>query len=106
MIFMNASKTKLVADTALGPLIEHVNKTPGAKADLTRRMEAILGYEIARQVVEGWVHPEPDRRVEPKLGLGIILLRVASDMLDGGEHALDLRAVIKKSKFSKNGTRK
>lgn len=77
---MNASNTKSIADVALASLIKHTNEVVGSKAELTRRMSAALGYSVARQVVDGWVHPDPAKRVEPKLGLGLILLREAAKM--------------------------
>lgn len=87
-------KTKRVSDEALQPLIDFVNSEPGRKAELTRRMADELGSPVHRQLVEGWVHPTPDKRVEPRMGLGIILLRVGGIMM-GSRRPLNLGVAIK-----------
>lgn len=90
-------KTKAVSDTALQPLIDFVNAENGRKAQLARLLGEAMGTEVHRQLVEGWVHPDPNKRVEPRMGLGIILLRVGGEMM-GHRRPLNLGNTIKKAR--------
>lgn len=87
--------TKHVALVALQPLVDHCNATVGSKVELAKRMSDALGYHIHRQIAEGWTHPDPIRRVEPKLGQGIVLLHVGADMMKGSKR-LNLGPIVKK----------
>jgi hypothetical protein len=102
------SDTKLdskdVSNTALAPLIEHCNKVVGSKAELAERMSTALGYKVHRQIAEGWVHPDPAKRVEPKLGLGLVLLRIGGEMM-GVKKPLHLGRTMTKA-FKPAGGRK
>lgn len=86
--------TTHVSETALAPLIKYCNENPGAKSELALKMTEAVGYTIQRQVVEGWMHKDPEKRVEPKLGMGIVLMRVGGIML-GTRRPLNLGVVIK-----------
>ena len=86
--------TTKVSEVALADLIDYCNKTPGAKSELALKMTEAVGYTIQRQVCEGWMHKDPTKRVEPKLGMGIVLLRVGGIML-GHRRPLNLGVVIK-----------
>lgn len=96
---MNTTK---VSETALAELIIHCNANPGAKSELALKMTEAVGYTIQRQVVEGWMHKDPEKRVEPKLGMGIVLLRVGGMML-GSRRPLNLGVVIKRTLKATNG---
>lgn len=96
--------SKDVSNTALAPLIEHCNRVVGSKAELAERMSASLGYKVHRQIAEGWVHPDPAKRVEPKLGLGLVLLRIGGEMM-GVKKPLHLGRTMTKA-FKPAGGRK
>jgi hypothetical protein len=89
------TETRNVAIIALDPLAEFCNANVGSKIDLANRMTDALGYKIHRQIAEGWVHPDPDKRVEPKLGQGIVLLLVGAEMMKGSKR-LNLGPIVKK----------
>lgn len=91
--------TQTVADAALAPIIEFTTKHVGSKRELTRRLSEALGRKMHRQVVEGWVHPDPLKRVEPSFGLGLALLAIGSKM--AGKKQLDLHRIIRKAKNGK-----
>lgn len=98
---MNEQNTKSVSDLALEPLAKFAKKNPGTKAELARRLSERLGRKVHRQVAEGWTHPEQGKRVEPKLGLGLIILDEAQKMIEGKNSPLDLRRLTKKGKDAK-----
>lgn len=105
---MKAEKldTKAVANEALAPLIEHCNKTVGSKAELAKKMSEALDYNVHRQIAEGWVHADPAKRVEPKLGLGLVLLRIGGEMM-GERKPLQIGRVMTRAfKPAKNGESK
>lgn len=88
-------ETRNVAIEAIEPFAAFCNKTIGTKAELAERMTAVLGYKIHRQIAEGWVHPDPEKRVEPKLGQGLVLMHVAALMMKGRTR-INLGHVVKK----------
>lgn len=49
-------------------------QTHGNGAKLVRRMEELCGHPINRQEVESWLHEDPAKRVEPRLGNGMLLI--------------------------------
>lgn len=68
-----------VAAAALGAAVEWA-KTPGRKTRIAHRLSEITGRSVSRQMVEKWLHPEPEKRREPLLGIGLSLMVVASDL--------------------------
>lgn len=64
------------ANEALSALIEAVNGDFGAKTELAQKISAETGQEVPRQRIQLWLHPDPEKRVEPMLGMGLLLLRI------------------------------
>lgn len=91
--------TQTVADAALAPIIEYTTKTVGSKRELTRKLSEALGRKMHRQVVEGWVHPDPKKRVQPSFGLGLALLAVGSKM--AGRKTLDINRILRNARNGK-----
>lgn len=89
--------TTSVSNVALGFVIDHASKNRGTAKALRERMSQALGKPVHRQIVEGWLHADPDRRVEPKLGLGLILMREASLLINGEVKPLDIVKTIKRA---------
>lgn len=89
-------KKQTVSDVALGPIIEFTNKFVGSKRELTRQLSAALGRKVHRQIVEGWVHPNPKKRVEPSFSLGIALLAVGNKMVGRGK-SVDLQRIVRRA---------
>jgi hypothetical protein len=77
---------KLVAD-ALAPLIEHVQNNPGTITNLAGRLATLTGEKQYRQNVGEWLHPEPAKRIEPRFGMGLLLVRVYETELRNGADA-------------------
>lgn len=62
---------------AITPLATFAKK-PGAKAAIMATLDKIAPNESGRpwnrQQVDAWLHPDPERRHEPKLGAGLALI--------------------------------
>ena len=86
--------TRNVALVALDPLVEFCNSNVGSKIELAERMTDALGYKIHRQIAEGWTHSDPARRVEPKLGQGIVLMHVGNQMMKAHKKKVSSRLNI------------
>ena len=66
--------TKRLASDALAPLIQFANAHPGTFERIAQRLATETGTVQYRQNVEGWLHENPKLRVEPRLGMGLLLL--------------------------------
>lgn len=73
-------KSTQQADTALAPLIEYASHNPGTIARVTERMCKLTGKNVHRQLVESWLHVDPEKRVEPRLSTGLLLLKLWQQM--------------------------
>lgn len=78
-------ETKSVSDDALSFIIDYAQKNRGTVSKLTERMSKAMGRECKRQMVEAWIHPDAERRVEPRLGIGLILIAESRGLINGGE---------------------
>ena len=64
------------ANEFLQPVIDDVNgpDSYGAKSELTEDLENVTGEPVGRHKIERWLHPDPERRVQPGLGSGLLLV--------------------------------
>jgi hypothetical protein len=69
----------LAAD-ALAPLIAYAAQSRHGVSDITARMNRLGGTQFVRQQVQQWVKSDPKKRVEPRLGVGILLGAVAEQL--------------------------
>lgn len=74
-------KTERAAERALRPLIKYRVKNPGFVQMMAVRMTRRTGALVLRQQVEAWLHPDVRKRVEPKLGVGLLLMAEGTDAL-------------------------
>lgn len=79
------TNTTEIANEVIGPAIDYAAKNRGTMGALAERLSARLGYKVHRQLVQGWLHPDPERRIEPKLGLGLVILAECRGMMEGDE---------------------
>lgn len=79
---MKKTTTEKLAADALSPLIKHAQANRGTIKALTERLEKVGGKPVNRVMVEGWLHPDPSRRVEPRLGAGLLLIAVGGEIMD------------------------
>lgn len=54
---------------------------PGSKTAIARAMTDLTGQPVTRQMVERWVHTDPEKRHQPSLGYGIALIWTAEALL-------------------------
>lgn len=66
----------------IDPIAAHCHRTPGALAELVRQMNEMSGVTWHRQQIETYLQAEPAKRIEPRLGMGL-LLRKAFESLNG-----------------------
>jgi hypothetical protein len=101
----HAKDTKQIANTALAPLIEFANKEKniGTKKALADALSKRLGYKVHRQLVEGWLNPDPKKRIEPKFGLGFVIMLEGEKITTGKKLVIDVPKLIAKSHRNGNG---
>lgn len=75
--------TKKFADEALQPLIEYAKENPGTITKLAARLSELTGATQYRQNIGEWLHPDPAKRIEPRFGMGLLLLDVYRTELNG-----------------------
>jgi hypothetical protein len=71
--------TEQLASEALQHVINVCQKKKGAHTEIANRLTALTGVRQYRQNVDGWLHPDPKLRVEPRLGMGLAILLVTAD---------------------------
>lgn len=94
---------KECSNRALAPLIKYAQSPQGKGTiqELSRRLTKLSGETVYRQQVQNWINPDKDKRVEPKLGIGLLLVAEGSRMIAGDQEGfapLDLNAVVKVKK--------
>lgn len=67
----------------LKPLIEyvHIYENRGTILELAKILSDKTGEKIYRQYVENWLHPDPEKRIEPKLGIGLLLIEEGNRLI-------------------------
>ena len=65
----------------LEPVIRWAERTKRSKADIAAAMTKAMakdgvGINVHRNEVTEWLHPDPDRRIPPLLGTGLVLIKV------------------------------
>lgn len=72
--------SRYYSDRVIAPLAAWVDAHRGAAVEVTRRVSSFLGKKINRQQVARWIAMDPDKRVEPTFGNGLVLVRVIRTM--------------------------
>ena len=68
---MNAVQNK----TILQPVIDWCSKHRGAKSKLMRSL-INHGHDVTWSMVSGWLHTDPEKRSEPRLDVGLMMLEI------------------------------
>ena len=69
-----STTTEAAAEKALRPVRKFLFKEAGNARRLASRLTEVTGEAVYRQSIEGWVHPDPEKRVQPRLGMGLVML--------------------------------
>lgn len=96
-------KPETASDLALEFIRDYAGKHRGTVAELARRLTARVGFVVHRQTIEGWIHEDPAKRIQPLAGMALILMIEAQQMALGGAYYNPL-AVIQ-AKLLKSGSR-
>lgn len=77
---MSDRQTIKAADAASRKYLQHIIKLnkllPGFNAAMAQEMSKRLGKKIHRQSMALWLHDNDKKRIEPRLGVGLILVEV------------------------------
>lgn len=57
----------------------------GGKKRLAERLSELTGQLIRRERVEEWLRPDPSRRIQPRLGIGLLMREAWEAMNNGRE---------------------
>ncbi len=82
------------AENALKPALRLVANNDGAKSAIVAKMTELARKKAVnkaemyhRQEINFWLHADPAKRIEPKLGIGLLLIEaaeaVAEDIMSG-----------------------
>jgi hypothetical protein len=55
---------------------------PATTTALAEALSARTGKKIHRQMVEGWLNPDRDKAIEPKLGIGLLLIEEGKKLIE------------------------
>ena len=70
----------MFAEDHLEPIRAFVHGNHGRLTQLTNRMREKTSTPITRQAVSRWLHQDPAKRQEPKLGIAIIMEEAAREL--------------------------
>ena len=72
---MKRSADTKAADEFLAPVRAWVRGNHGALTKLADKISDLAGGEIHRQTLGRWLHADPEKRNQPTLGAGLLLVR-------------------------------
>lgn len=64
-------------EAVIKPIILRCRERRGFATLLIRQL-ALLGHPVKRQAFSRWVHRDPEKRIQPSLGAGLMLLQAAT----------------------------
>lgn len=71
----------ILASAALAPILAWIEVERGRKSTFVRHVqEAASPANLSRNLIESWIHPDPERRTQPLLPNGLLMLEVARQM--------------------------
>jgi hypothetical protein len=73
---MKNTTSEHIAGEVLEPLIRYSEKHRGTYQKITQLLTDATGEVQHRQNVHQWLHPDPRERVEPRFGIGLMLLSI------------------------------
>lgn len=68
---------------AIQPVIDHAQGNHGFTKQLIDRVNARTGENTNRRNFVSWLHKDPGKRIEPKAGMGMVLLTEARALIGG-----------------------
>jgi hypothetical protein len=74
-------KSKEISDGQLDELSKFCQKNRGAIAELTRRVNDANGRPVNYQHLSKWLAPKRSDRVQPRFGMGLILVEVGNKLM-------------------------
>lgn len=79
----STSPAARLANAALAPIIEWVNAERGRKSEFVRAVQtAAFPATLSRNVIESWIVADEEKRVQPLLPNGLLLIEVAKSILN------------------------
>lgn len=80
LIHKKELESRYYSDRVIAPLAAWVHGHRGAMAEVIRRLGHFMGKPVQRKAVQRWLSLDPDERVEPSLGYGLVLMRIIKTM--------------------------
>lgn len=69
------------AAEALQPIIDFCAQNPGTQALIRAELDRQTGLRWDRINIMRWLHPDPEKRVEPGLGAGLLLVEAGHEVV-------------------------
>jgi hypothetical protein len=79
-------RTVKIAEEKLLPIIRHFQKHGGTN-EFADRISKRVGKKFQRQYIEELIHPDREHRVQPRFGLGLVIVEVGNEMIKESEAA-------------------
>jgi hypothetical protein len=86
---------------ALAALIEYAQQNIGTVKRIAEALTALTGQTVYRQYVGLWLHPVPGKRVEPPLGMGLLLIQEGYRLAKGRAFRFDILKALRKNETRK-----
>lgn len=78
---MKDKVTTRIANERLKELIEFTQNTHGSIKEITKRLSKRTKKQWNRENVERWLHKDPEKRSQPLLGVGILLIQIGRELI-------------------------
>jgi hypothetical protein len=89
---MKNAVTIQTSNTALQPVIDYCQQHRGSTMEIRRRFCRATGREWPKNTIMRWLHRDPDRRIEPLFGSGLLLLHIGREVMRQGVTKKDQRS--------------
>lgn len=82
-------ESERLSQANLGPIITYAAAHKGTYTALANALGDAMGKPLARQQVEQWLHPDPYMRVQPRYGIGLLLVKLGAELIAKAEGGFD-----------------
>lgn len=73
--------TTQIVKSIIDPVAEWCDAEHGRRQRFVEEVQKVVAPEkVTRQMVDAWVNTDPDKRSEPMLGNGIVIMRAAHNL--------------------------
>lgn len=79
---LKTSRGRSYSAKALKAMIKAGRKTPSLYVKIAESMSKASDQPYHRQEVGAWLHQDPEARIEPRLGTGLLLIKCGTQIIE------------------------